>query len=322
MFSLRAVSTLAGIAILSSGSYAAGELVADEGSKTSKPDAELKIGGVLRLNAFVKSWIKDDPGSRLDIDFEVFNFDVSGQTGDWGVSIQYRLYESYNLARYAYITHPLADGEIRAGLHAKPFGLLPYGSHSWFFNLPFYAGMEDDIESGLLYNQTRGNETINIGYFFADEGSFHGSSRDSTRYSYDISHADTSELGGLAGPRRNEERGQLNLRYENKVASNTTLGISAEMGRLYNSTTDLYGERFAMAAHAKIDHGDFNTQFQAIRYGNDLRNPEGQDERFTGHMTSLTKWRRTAGSTRRTSPRRSLTKADQSIQSRTTTTSA
>ena len=64
------------------------------------------------------------------------------------VKLEYRFYSGYNMLRHGYFGHTFDGGtEIQFGVSRKPFGLLPYASHNWFFDITYYLGMEDDSDA-------------------------------------------------------------------------------------------------------------------------------------------------------------------------------
>ena len=48
---------------------------------------------------------------------------------------------------------------LQIGLTTVPFGVLPYTGNNYFFNLNYYAGLEDDADMGIkyLFHRTAGS---------------------------------------------------------------------------------------------------------------------------------------------------------------------
>jgi hypothetical protein len=244
-------------------------------------EAKIHVGGALRFNAFYKSWDEANNDKSGDFIFEVFRIDADGSFQDLDISLDYRFYSGMNMLRYGYVGHTFDNGtEVQVGVSRKPFGLLPYAGNSWFFDLTYYLGMEDDADAGIKIIKSTGNFDIQLAFYKNDEGSYTGQSIDSARYSYDVSHTDSSEIAGLVGgPRTNKEINQFNGRVAYKIA-NTEIGVSGEYGGLYNATTRDIGDHWATAVHLNGNYGRFNVTAEALAFAHSPKNPVGQDNRF------------------------------------------
>ena len=99
---------------------------------------DLRLGGALRFNGFHKSWAGEDANRDKfgDFDFDTFRMNVDGSYQGLDVSAEYRLYSGYNMLHHGYVAHTFANQtEIQVGVSRNPFGLLPYASHNWFFDI-------------------------------------------------------------------------------------------------------------------------------------------------------------------------------------------
>lgn len=256
----------------------AGELV-DAG------DLKLDLQFAIRFNLFHKSWNAgpEKDGAR----FDTIMLGVDASYKQVFTSVQYRFYDGYNMLHHGYVGYRFDDtSEIQIGVTQKPFGLLPYASHNYFFNLTYYVGLEDDYDLGAKFLLDRGPFELQCAFFFRDEGNYFGNSIDSARYSYDVVKSGPSELGavGVTMPRTNQERNQFDLRlawtFEHGEECSTQIGCSGEWGQLLNGTTGRSGYHWAAAAFLNGDYGPFNLQFQVTRFSNRPENPPGQDSSF------------------------------------------
>jgi hypothetical protein len=248
---------------------------------------ELHVGGALRINAFYKSWDQENKDLGGDLAFDTFRINVDGGYKGIGVSAEYRFYQGYNMLHHGYFDYVFKDSTaLMVGVSQVPFGLLPYASHNWFFNITYYLGLEDDYDLGVKVVLPGKNLNLAFAFYKTDEGSFTGDSIDSARYSYDVVHTDENELGyaGVLGPRTNSEVNQFNgraaytLRHGGR--SSTELGVSAMYGGLYNSTTTETGRHWAGALHLNGNYGRFNVMLEMLQYGFEPENPVGQDDQF------------------------------------------
>jgi hypothetical protein len=259
----------------------------DEGQeeKESAQSLQLDLRFAVRVNLFRKSWVTGSEKSKAEFDTIMLGLDASH--GQVLTSWQYRFYDGYNMLHHGYVGYRFDDNsEVQIGVHQKPFGLLPYASHNYFFNLTYYVGLEDDYDLGAKLILDRKPFDLQFAYYLRDEGSYAGDSIDSARYSYDIVDTDASELGaaGVTTPRTNQERNQLNARLaytiEHTDVGSTEIGCSAEWGQIRNDTTDRSGDHWAAAVHLNGNYDRFNLQLQAARFSNHPENPPGQDDRF------------------------------------------
>jgi hypothetical protein len=249
--------------------------------------SELHVGGALRFNAFYKSWDQDNKDLGGDFAFDTFRINVDGSSHGIDLSAEYRFYAGYNMLHHGYVGHTFSDGtELQIGLTRKPFGLLPYASHNWFFDITYYLGMEDDYDLGVKVLLPWKTVDLQLAFYKNGGGSFTGDSIDSARYSYDVVHTDENELGyaGVFGPRTNREVNQFNGRiahtWSHDKANTTEVGLSAEYGGLYNSTTRETGDHWAAALHLNGNYGRFNVMVEALAYAFEPEMPAGEDDSF------------------------------------------
>ena len=73
-------------------------------------------------------------------------------------SFEYRYYRDkhadghdYFVLHDAWIGARISEYQLQAGVTKVPFGILPYASHNWFFQLGYYVGLEDDCDLGVKY---------------------------------------------------------------------------------------------------------------------------------------------------------------------------
>jgi hypothetical protein len=239
----------------------------------------------IRGNLFHKTWA--DSSNRSDAKFDTIILGMDASAGEVFTSSQYRFYDGYSMLHHVYVGFHLGEGsQIQFGVHQKPFGLLPYASHNYFFNLGYYIGLEDDYDLGGKLILDRGETNLQFAYYRRDEGNWDGDSEDSARYSYDIVETDAGELAGVGvtTAQRNQERNQFNARLAYTLThhetASTEFGISGEWGQIRNTASDRNGDHYAAAAHLNGNYDRWNVQLQGTRFENNLRNPAGEDDRF------------------------------------------
>lgn len=260
-----------------------------DGDDEEAPPPELHVGGALRFNYFVKSW-EGQEGNRDrlgDLAFDTFRLNVDASWNGLRLSGEYRFYPGYQMLHHGYVGYLFSDEvALDLGVTRVPFGILPYASHNWFFDLSYYVGLEDDYDLGLLASFPLGPLDAQLAFYKMDEGSYTGGSIDSARYSYDIVMTNPDELGyaGLTEERTDEETDQANLRVvlplEHSPAASTELGLSGQVGRLYDNTTAEHGYHWAGAAHVNGTYGPINLMLEFAYYAIEPELPDGQDDRF------------------------------------------
>lgn len=243
----------------------------------------LELGGAMRVNVLDKSWdTRSQRFPRADVEFDTLRGELRYRQGRWTGSAQYRLYyydetdRSTHFLHHAWLGYQL-DNEslIKAGVNKVPFGNLPFNSHSYFFSLAYYIGLEDDYDLGVKYTRQAGPWRWDAAYYVADEGSYHGKSDDSARYSYDVVKSPASA---------NHEEHQVNTRLsyaiDHSQDSQSEVGVSVQAGRIPNEATGKRGMHVAAAMHWDGSYGPWSLKLQSLWYRYNLANPSGVDDRI------------------------------------------
>jgi hypothetical protein len=250
----------------------------------------LSVGGAIRANYYFGDYTdpkgtgnsrpsrSEDDGGTIALDTFRINLDYAD--GPWIGKVEYRFYpgyassnsDSYNFLHTGWVGYNFQDkSQIQVGVNRVPFGPGPYGvSQSWFFDQHFYVGLSDDMDLGVKYIKPMGPLTIDMAYYFSDEGNYYGSSEDSSRYSYDV----VDETGSGY-----EERNQVNLRAIYALG-NTDLGMSLQYGQLKSNGPQDDGSHFAASVHAVPKFGNLTLAMQLTYYTYDVdaAQPGGTDK--------------------------------------------
>jgi hypothetical protein len=233
---------------------------------------KIKIGGALRLNYSYKNYDQENMDRLGDFGFELFRINVDIDYKDIFLSVEYRWYENFNAIRYGYFGYHLTDNSsIQIGIHQVPFGMLPYASHSFWFNATYYLGFEDDYDAGIKFIYD--DDSWNLQAAFYKNPEYIDSERYG-RYSFDLV---TDDIQG------NQEINQFNIRSAYKWNINEdllmNLGLSLEAGQIYNKITKEKGNRHAFALHNNMFYKNWNIQLQWISYEYNPKNPENLSEK-------------------------------------------
>ncbi|MFT5424646.1 MAG: hypothetical protein ACI89L_002443 [Phycisphaerales bacterium] len=249
----------------------------------------LRVGGALRYNYSTRDYGShyQDSG-ELALDTVRVNLDLD--TEHIIGSLEYRYYNErftdnhdYHMLKYAWLGWKIDDeSQVRAGLTQVPFGIQTYASHSWFFQLPYYVGLEDDYDLGVKLIHDSGPWEFQLAYFANDGGDYTGDSNDSARYSYDLV---LEENDG------NEEKHQGNAKlaytFDHSESNTTEIGLSLQYGLVPNKNTGRDGNQWAVAAHLNGTYGRWNLMLQAIHYKYDLENDPSLDSSPDGSFVTM-----------------------------------
>ncbi|MCX2743498.1 hypothetical protein OO013_06455 [Mangrovivirga sp. M17] len=249
-----------------------------------KDTTYINLGGAVRFNTMFTIYEGETfslpTENRNGIFWDVVRFEVHGKAKGVGFDFEYRVYPGFNchFLKMGYLTYEFSENSnIELGITQKPFGMLPYLGNSWWFQLPYYVGLEDDYDTGIKYSHISGNGNFRwkAAYYIMAEP--RGQSDPlfgnymSARYSYDVIPED--------GYNGNKERNQLNLWLENDFTNSITAGLSFEVGQIYNSNIDESTPHYAFAAHSSIDLNErMNIKLQGTYYNYpDIKNDEGTE---------------------------------------------
>jgi len=261
--------------------------------ESEESDDFLDIGGALRLNYFHTDYGGDKNPNDTQFTFDTWRINVQGEKDGVGINFEYRFYPTFN-------THFIKQGwfyynfseqtNLQVGITQVPFGNLQYNSHNWWFQGPYYVGLEDDHDMGLKLTHSKDNWTLMAAYFVQPEpsGPAYGSASfgigGSGRYSYDIIPITGNNpwdyvLDGNEIPQSNQEKNQFNLRYTYDIAhgnNNTKLGVSGQLGGLYNMVQEETNKHIALATHLDGNYGNFNIKAQYAFMEHQVINDAGQ----------------------------------------------
>ena len=232
----------------------------------------IRIGGAMRANHAYGDYSGRRGENIGDSGFELLRLNADLDYGNIIGRAEYRYYDKYSMMHTAWLGYRSDDyGTLKAGIVRVPFGPGPYGvSSSWFFDQHYYVGLADDMDLGVRWTKPFGDLTVDLAYYLEDEGHWDGSSRDSSRYSYDpvkwnsgaTSEGDVTDFGENGF----EEKHQINLRLIYSTESIGDMGMSFQYGKLEGTNVDDSGaDHLAVSAHAVTPLRDF-TLFSQVSY--------------------------------------------------------
>ncbi|MFA8436322.1 MAG: hypothetical protein ACEPOZ_17565 [Marinifilaceae bacterium] len=122
-------------------------------SSYSKNSKHLELGGALRSNYRYKAWDFNSKDVGGDAVFDVFQVNAKASYSELFHDAEYRFYSSDfggGMLQHGYIGCEFNQNtQIHLGVSHVPFGILPFAFRSWFFNVPYCLGLEDDYNTDV-----------------------------------------------------------------------------------------------------------------------------------------------------------------------------
>ncbi len=252
---------------------------AEQPAPATEPDDYISIDGGFWLNYTHNLFDATDrdkvgdfgPGnSMFRIGFEAKRKGFLG-------AVRLRWYSYARVWEYGWVGYRWSGGsQLEVGLTKVPFGVLPYAAYDYWFNIPYYVGLNNQYDVGLKWSGDFLDKRLNlqVGFF---KNSDIAAADDLARFSYD------TVLVSANPAARNEETNQGNARLA-FTAGGVEIGGSFQYGGLYNHDTGDTGRHWAAALHVNATLGNWSAQLQAMQYAFSPENAAGQprDIVYTG----------------------------------------
>lgn len=261
----------------------------------------LRIGGALRFNYQFRDWSQFHKDQGGAFTFDTWRINVDAQAKGILMSMEYRFYSGFSMFHHGWVGYNITpQTQVQLGINQVPFGLLPYASHSWWFQTGYYVGLEDDYDMGIKLLHKTEKWDLAIAFYKEAEPVLTGSSLASARYSYDVvptlpanipqiitrgtpGTAEDSVITSLPVSGQNREVNQLNIRGAYRVTPDIELGISLQAGGIYNQEAadfgvDEMGSHYAAAVHLNATFNRFNLLAEYAHYEYNLPDMPNQTE--------------------------------------------
>ena len=239
---------------------------------------DFSVGGAMRYNIVSESY--NEGPTNTYFTWDTWRLNVDGSAAGVDLSFEYRFYPTFgtHFIHHGYLGYAFSDNVyMELGVTQVPFGITPYASHSWWFQIPYYVGLEDDYDMGINFDITPSDKfKLSLAYFRQAEpqgpifgGDVNFSGPGAGRYSYDITYAQGQS---------NRELNQFNARAAYNVTEDVEIGASAQFGQIFNAVQAEYNTATAFAGHVVANFSGFNFKGEFIAYdygavddaGNDL----------------------------------------------------
>jgi len=249
-----------------------------------------KIGGAMRYNIMSTNYESGANSMNPKFTWDTWRLNVDGSMSGIDLSFEYRFYPTFgsHFIHHGYLGYAFSENVYgKLGVSQVPFGITPFASNSWWFQGPYYVGLEDDYDIGISFDINTGDRGIlSLAYFRQSEPEGPKAGGDVTygnagpgRYSYDIVPDTRSVVTNgetVMADANIRELGQFNARYAYNVTDNWELGASAQVGKIYNAVLDDSETSTAFAGHVVGNFGNFNLKAEYINYNYKARSDDGQ----------------------------------------------
>lgn len=235
------------------------------------------FGGAVRYNVMSTSYESDPTALSTSATWDTWRLNVDGSKAGIDLSFEYRWYPTFgtHFIHHGYLGYGFSDDlYMSLGVSQVPFGITKYASHSWWFQIPYYVGLEDDYDMGIKFDYTKGNLELNVGYYrqAEPEGPVYGGdvtfgNAGPGRYSYDIMPSDGASI---------RELNQFNLRAAYTIGD-VEIGLSGQFGGIYNSALDDNETSTAFGAHINANLGNLNFKGEYITYDYTAKGDNDED---------------------------------------------
>lgn len=261
---------LLSLLLLTTTTFTAANVMAQEESP------KIKLGGAVRFNYNYSDWKDANKSQAGAFGFDVFRLNAKGAYKGILLDAEYRLYPESSgggMLKHGWFGYQFNDNhEVQLGLTGVRFGILPFTSNNYFFNINYYAGLEDDADMGVKYLFQNSHWQLALAYFKNSDLTDFGDKSEITpdRYAYDI-----------AGKNKEVNQGNVRIAYTWGDRLQQEAGISAMVGGIYNIETEKTGSRYALAAHYRLKYRNWDVKAQAVTYAMRPKNEDGTDDRVT-----------------------------------------
>ncbi|MDZ7775180.1 MAG: hypothetical protein U5L09_05960 [Bacteroidales bacterium] len=247
------------------------------------------FGGAMRYNIISTSY--NETATNPAFTWDTWRLNVDGSVSGVDLSFEYRFYPTFgtHFIHHGFLGYAFNDNVyMELGVTQVPFGIETYASHSWWFQGQYYVGLEDDYDMGINFDITGDNSKLSLAYFRQQEPEGPKFGGDVTfgnsgpgRYSYDVvpgqgAYVDANgDLNMVSANLR--ELNQFNARYAYNVSDDWELGVSAQVGGIYNAVLDESETGTAFAGHVLGNFGSFNLKAQYMNYNYNAKSDNGED---------------------------------------------
>lgn len=244
----------------------------------------LKIGSALRFNTAIENYERSNKDLDAYFKMDTWLLSADANVKGFDLSMQYRFYpeSKTHFLHHGYIGYTIdSKWYAKLGVFQKPFGIGDFASHSWWFQIPYYVGLEDTYNTGLGISYNHEKLAFDAAYFrqAAPRGTISSNSEDNSvgngRYSYAVVPTTGYAEGELLDANI-RELDQFNMRIRYHVLKELEVGFSTQLGSIYNRELDKRKWGLTWAAHTVVNYGRWNFKGEVIGYNYNAQADNGK----------------------------------------------
>lgn len=231
-------------------------------------DAQNKLGavtvsGTLRANYQDKDYGESASNQKIKFDAAILN--VAYESPDWFGKFQYRCYQYDKICDFSTLVQAYAGyrlnttDNITVGLQPIPFGPGRYWDSSFYAGINNTMGLQDALDLGVNYHFEMPTATkMDLAYFETDGGNYHGTSKDSARYTANVVTSSDPLKTNLNEKNMWMARVDQQLKFLSTDDLKVSVGGSYWYSDIENKKTSIDGNRNTWAVFNRINYKNLN----------------------------------------------------------------
>ncbi len=247
-----------------------------------KNESAFKVGGLLRYNFGFSQYENPMTPASGYATIDTWGVNAKGSAHGIDLDFEYRFYPTSgtHFIHHGYFGYEANESlYLKAGVFQKPFGIGKFASHSFWFQGPYYVGLEDDYDIGIGFDyELSDNFKIELSYFRQSEPEGPKFGGDVTfgnsgpgRYSYDITTGRVVTTDSAVYNESIRELNTGNLRLTYQLSDAIELGLSAQAGGIYHDMLQTVEFSGAFAGHVLAEFNRISLKTEYIYYNYNAR---------------------------------------------------
>lgn len=223
----------------------------------------LTVSGTLRANYQNKDYGEAASDQKIKFDAAILRLDY--ESPDWFGKLEYRCYQydtlcDFSTLVYGYVGYRFnSTDNITLGLQPIPFGPSRFWDSSFYAGINNTMGLQDALDLGVNYHFEMPTATkVDLAYFATDGGNYHGTSKDSARYTANVVTSSDPLKTNLNEKNMWMARVDQNLKFLSTDDLKVSVGGSYWYSDIENKKTSAGGNRNTWAVFNRINYKNLN----------------------------------------------------------------
>lgn len=223
----------------------------------------LTISGALRGNYQDKDYGESASDQKVKFDAAILR--LGYESPDWFGKVEYRCYQydkfcDFSTLVYGYAGYHLnTTDHITVGVQPIPFGPGRFWDSSFYAGINNTMGLQDASNLGANYHFELPSATkVDLAYFATDGGNYHGTSKDSARYTANVVASSDPLKTDLNEKNMWMARVDQDLKFLSTDDLKVSIGGSYWYSDIENKKTSADGNRNTWALFNRINYKNLN----------------------------------------------------------------